>query len=83
MKSGLHHPHMGNKISGHVKAGKLDSVAVVLNHVKNSRGDPLGCFPLIIAREHPVDVRVVHSPEPLADIHGRVVYRRDHQDLIA
>ena len=58
-------------------------VIVILYLFKHARRDPLSGFPQVIARKHPVNVRIIHRPEPLSDIHGMVVHRRYHQNLLS
>ena len=81
--AGVHNAHMGHKIAGQIEGGKMDAVFVALHRLKQCRRNALGRFPLIVAREHPVDVRFVHGPEPASHIHGKVVDAGHHQQLIA
>ena len=74
---------MGDEVARHIKGWELDAEAVALNAVEHTGGDALGGLALGVAREHPVDVRVVHRPEPLSDVHREMVDRRDDENFIA
>ena len=76
----LHNADMGQQVAGQIEAGEVDAVRVALNGGKNMGGNALGGLPLVIAGEHPVDVRVVRRPEPAAYIHGKLVGTGHHQD---
>ena len=74
---------MGHKITGQVKAGKMDAVAVALHRLKQRGGNALGGLALIVAWEHPVDVGVIEGPEPLSHVHGKAVDAGNHQNFVA
>ena len=78
----LHHLHMRDKLPRHIKAGKLDPIAVALDTLKDTGSDTLRCAAVCNTRKFPVDICIIHGPEPLADVHGIMVDTGDDQDLI-
>ena len=74
---------MGHKIAGQIKGCKMDAVFIALHRLKQCRRNALGRFALIVAGEHPIDVRFVHRPEPAAHVHGKMVDAGHHQQLVA
>ena len=77
------HPHMGHEVARHVVTGQLDAVFVTVECGEDGGCNALGGFPLVVAREHTVDVGRVHSPETSAYVHGEGVARRDNEDAVA
>ena len=61
----------------------MDAVFIALHCLKQCRRNALGSFALIVAGEHPVDVRFVHGPEPAAHVHGKMVDAGHYQQLVA
>ena len=74
---------MGNEVPGHIEGGQLNAVGVVLDRRKDPGGNALGGLAQVIAREHPVDVGVVHGPEPAANVDGGAVAAGDHQNTLS
>ena len=81
--SSFHHTHMGNKISGHIKAGKLDTVTVAFYFFKKSCSNPFRCLSFFVSRKHTVNIRIISRPEALSYINRIVIYMGNHKDLIA
>ena len=79
----VHHTDVWDKVSRHVKACKLYAVVIIFYRPEYAVRNSLRRLSLIISREHPVDVCIIHRPEPLADIHCMMVDRRHHKDLLA
>ena len=78
----LHHAHMRDEISLHIKACKLYSIAVALNLFKELSGNILCRISSVYSGKSSVDIRIVHRPEALLDIDGIMVETWYNQNLI-
>ena len=83
LKAGFHHPDMGREAALHIVAGEVNAEAVVVDMLEHPGGNALGRLAQVVAWKHPVDVRIVRRPEPLADVHGVAVHRGDYQNGLA
>ncbi len=81
-EAGFHELHVRQEVALLVEAGELDSELVALNLFEETVCNPLGRLAHVVAREHAVDVGVVHRPEPLSDVHRVVVDTGDYENLV-
>ena len=77
----VHHLDMGQEYPGLIEARQLYAVLVPPQTAENAVGYALGGLALVVAREHTVNVGVVHRPEALADVHGVVIHAGDNEYL--
>ena len=73
---------MGNKLSRHIKTGKLNTITVTLDAFHDTRSNTLRGAPVFDSGKFPVDIRIVHRPETLADVHGIMIDTGNHQDFM-
>ena len=78
---GFHHADMRNKRSGHIEGCELNTVLPSLYRLKDTRCDPLRGFTQSIAGEHPVNVRVVRTPESFFGVYGIWIRTGNHKNL--
>ena len=57
---------MGNEVALHIVGGQLYAVLKAVECREDGCCNTLGGLSLIIARKHPVDIRVVRRPEPFS-----------------
>ena len=74
----IYDPHMGNKVSGQIKAGQMDAPFISLQRCKEPVREALGRLPCSIAGKHAVDVRIVQRPEAFAHVHGELSCTGNH-----
>ena len=65
---------MGQEDTRLIETRKLYSVFIALQFAENAVSNTLCCLTECIAWKHSVDVRIVHRPETLTNIHGIVVH---------
>ena len=66
--SGIHHPHMGNKLALQIKARELDAIRIFAANHKHLSRDPAGCLSIRISRKLAINIRIILAPIFFSDI---------------
>ena len=74
---GTHHSHVRHKIASEIKRSELNAPLPPDQMLKQTGGNALRCFALVVTGKHAIDVGIVHCPETFSDVHGRRVDTRD------
>ena len=81
VNGGLDDAHVRHKFARKMETRQLYARLVLLQLLKQRRGDALRSLARIVPREHPVDVGIVHRPKTLANVHRKMVGGRYHKYL--
>ena len=78
----VHDTNARDEVAVHIVGSELDTPVVVSDSVEDSFGDTLSRLAIAVAREHTVDIRIVHRPEAFHDVEGEGVGGRDDKDPV-